>query len=625
MVRLTPDGKTVAFAGYRGGKRLVSIVDLSTGNYLRELLPDSELKLRDLNWADNRTLLMTISKTLSVNADVRARRKYEFSRIVAVDTDGGGQRILLMTQPNRQLVTGAELLRTQTGRPETVIMSSWNYLAVKQKDATGSRLAGGRKDAGWLYSLFEVSSRTGIGRALEAGTPFTLRWVVDGQGRAVGRSDWNPSDRDFQVVANSGGKWKAVYSSNSPDELQPEGLTADKSALVALGTRGGDRIRAWRIPLDGSEITLMFDGNEDVERMVEDRFTGAPAGFRLGGLEPTIHWLDPKLEAIQTTIGRAFPNKIVEIYDRSQDYGRILARVEGASSPPAYYLIDLAKGTADMVGEAYPELAAATLGTYRAIYYKARDGVTIPAYLTLPPGREPPGLPLVVLPHGGPQSRDDSGFDWWAQFIATRGYAVLQPQFRGSTGFGADLQRAGTREWGRAMQDDITDGVQSLVDEQIVDGSRVCIVGSSYGGYAALAGAAFTPDQFACAASINGIADLPSLQGYIRHRSGDESDELAAWQELVGRRYDDDLDAASPARSVQSIRVPILLIHGTDDTRVPFSQSESFAKLLKQHGKPHTLVKLQGEDHWLSTSSSRIEAMQALEGFLAAHLQAKTP
>lgn len=625
MVRLTPDGKVVAWVGYRDGQRLVSIYDVDARRYLRNIQPDKALKLRDLTWADNRTLLMTLSQTHTESRNPRSRRKYEFSRIFAVNSDGGPARILLMDDSARQWVTSAQLLRAQTGRPETVIMSSWDYLHSAHNEEIGSRLAYGRKDEGWLHSLFEVNTRTGTGKRLAAGTPFTMQWIVDGDGHPVARSEWNAAKHDFRVFANHNGGWKQLYAAEKPDELHPEALAADRQALIALGARGGSRIRAWRMPLDGSEISLLFEGDEDVQFIVEDRFSGAPAGLSLGGLEPTVHWLDPKLQATQATLGRTFSNKTVHIYNHSQDYSRVLARVEGARSPPVYYLIDLTKGTADTVGEAYPELRRAALGTHRAIRYQARDGVTIPAYLTLPPAREPTGLPLIVLPHGGPQGRDDSGFDWWAQFIATRGYAVLQPQFRGSTGFGADLQRAGTREWGRAMQDDIGDGVQHLIDQQVVDGSRVCIVGTSYGGYAALAGAAFTPDQFACAASINGITNLPGMLGYIKQRQGDESNTLAAWQELVGLPYQDQLDSTSPAHSVRSIRIPILLIHGTDDVVVPYSQSEGFARLLRQHGKPHTLIKLKGEDHWLSTGEARVQAMQALEAFLAEHLQDKMP
>ncbi len=625
LVRLTPDGKTVAWAGYRGDKRFVFILDLAAGKYLREIQADSELKLRDLDWADNRSLLLTLSRTSTIGGQSSARRKYEFSRTIAFDSDGGQGRVLLMDDPDRKWVTGAELLRLHTGQPETILMSSWDFQNTAFRESIGSRLTGGRKDEGWLYSLFEVNTRTGVGKTLASGTPFTQQWIVDARGRPVARSDWNPGSSDFRVLANDDGSWKVIYRADNNSELQPEGVMADGKSLIALGARGGNRVRAWQLPLDGSEITLLFEGDEDVEGIVEDRFTGAPAGLYLGGLEPTIHWLDPKLEAIRASLERAFPGSLLRIYDRSQDYGRVLTRIEGASSPPIYYLIDLVKGTADIVGEAYPELVGVALGAQQAMHFKARDDVMIPAYLTLPPGREPLGLPLVVLPHGGPSSRDDMGFDWWAQFLATRGYVVLQPQFRGSTGFGADLQRAGAREWGRAMQDDISDGIAMLVGQKIVDASRICIVGASYGGYAALAGAAFSPGQFACAVSVNGIANLPSMIGYLRDRAGDESNALAAWHELVGRPYEEDLASVSPAKAIEQIRAPILLIHGTDDTVVPFSQSDNFARLLKQHGKPHALVKLKSEDHWLSTSAARLQAMQAIEAFLAEHLRSKNP
>jgi dipeptidyl aminopeptidase/acylaminoacyl peptidase len=240
----------------------------------------------------------------------------------------------------------------------------------------------------------------------------------------------------------------------------------------------------------------------------------------------------------------------------------------------------------------------------------------------LPPDREPKKLPLIVFPHGGPQSRDDAGFDWWVQFLATRGYAVLRPQFRGSTGFGAELRRAGKRQWGQAMQDDLSDGVTSLVERGTVDPTRVCIVGASYGGYAALAGAAFTPELFACAASINGIADLPGMLGYLRNRYGDDSNALGAWEDLVGHSFSDELWEHSPTRSAANIRVPILLIHATDDTIVPFSQSKGFAEVLAEHGKTHELISLKGEDHWLSSASSRLQVLQVLETFLAKHLPA---
>jgi len=174
------------------------------------------------------------------------------------------------------------------------------------------------------------------------------------------------------------------------------------------------------------------------------------------------------------------------------------AKVGSRSAPATYYMVDFRKGTADIIDEDYPALAAVPLGTTESIWYKARDGADIPAYVTAPPGVPAKNLPMVVLPHDGPESRNyPSHFDWMAQFLATRGYVVFQPQFRGSTGFGEKHRKAGYRQWGGLMQDDITDGVKALIEQHVADPRRICIVGTGYGGYAALAGAAFTPDVYA--------------------------------------------------------------------------------------------------------------------------------
>jgi dipeptidyl aminopeptidase/acylaminoacyl peptidase len=172
------------------------------------------------------------------------------------------------------------------------------------------------------------------------------------------------------------------------------------------------------------------------------------------------------------------------------------------------------------------------------------------------------------------------------------------------------------------MQDDLTDGVRAMIERGIADPQRVCIVGASYGGYAALAGAAFTPGQYACAASVNGIADLAGMYGYLTDRYGQESDSLAEWKRVVGRLYAEDLSARSPTRSVAAIRIPILLVHGTNDIVVPISQSESFARALEEAGKPHRFIRLEGEDHWLSGAASRLRMLQELERFLGEHLSA---
>ena len=251
----------------------------------------------------------------------------------------------------------------------------------------------------------------------------------------------------------------------------------------------------------------------------------------------------------------------------------------------------------------------------------SRDKYALTAYLTVPPGAEEKNLPLVVMPHGGPEARDEPGFYWLTQFLASRGYAVVQPQFRGSTGFGKAHADAGRHQWGLRMQDDITDGVRALVDKGIADPRRVCIVGWSYGGYAALAGATFTPGMYACAVSIAGVSDLPEMVAQESRIEDGESDSFAYWRDHIGAANDPQVIAKSPARFAGAVRAPVLLIHGVDDTVVPISQSQHMARALRASPAPSELIELPGEDHWLMTSSaSRIRTLTELERFLGKYL-----
>lgn len=623
FVRLSPDGQKIAWANDPGGTPVVVIMDLATGRDLQRLQPPNA-KVRDLDWADNRTLIMSVSRSLTQSGSQIAEQRYEFQRFLAVDADSkdGKARSLLMEGAGRELVTSASLVNVHPAKPETVIMSTWNFSGTAYRQELGSRLSGGRKDSGYEYSLFEVNTRTGDGKLIETGTPWTDDWVVNAAGEAVARSDWNPETGTFSIFTKDGKSWKTVYSAAIDYELDLIGATPDGQQLLLRGSRGQDKFRIWSMPVGGGDFSVYYEHPEqDVTGVSMDRFSGAPVSYHIGGPVPKTVWVDPKMESMQKAVGKAFAGRIATVFDRSQDYKRIVARVESASQAPVYYLIDFNKGTADIIGETYPGLAEATLGTLETTSYRSRDGLEIPAYLILPPGRKPEKLPLVVLPHGGPYARDDQGFDWLAQFLATRGYVVLQPQFRGSWGFGAAHMRAGNRQWGRAMQDDITDGVKYLVDKGTADPARVCIVGGSYGGYAAVAGAAFTPDLYRCAVSINGVSDIPNLIGYERKHYGDDSSAYRGWKDLIGNPTDDELAKFSPARSIQTIKAPILLFHGTNDSVVPPSQSENFARLMAEGGRHADYVKLEGEDHWLSGSASRLKLLQLIEPFLASYLK----
>jgi dipeptidyl aminopeptidase/acylaminoacyl peptidase len=285
-------------------------------------------------------------------------------------------------------------------------------------------------------------------------------------------------------------------------------------------------------------------------------------------------------------------------------------------------MIDLNTNLATDIGPAYQGISARDVSEVKFISYAAVDGRKIPAFLTLPHGLSQKNLPLIVLPHGGPVAQDDPGFDWWAQALASRGYVVLQPEFRGSTGFGWAHLSAAFGEWGRKMQTDLSDGVRYLASQGLVDPKRVCIVGGSYGGYAALAGPTLDRGVYRCAVSVAGISDPQNFLNWRRGRQRtSDSISIRFWTRLMGEAGVDDpkLAAISPLRHAAEADAPILLIHGNDDTVVPIEQSEDMENALRSAGRPVTLVRLKSEDHWLSRSETRGQMLQATVAFLEAN------
>jgi dipeptidyl aminopeptidase/acylaminoacyl peptidase len=234
--------------------------------------------------------------------------------------------------------------------------------------------------------------------------------------------------------------------------------------------------------------------------------------------------------------------------------------------------------------------------------------------LTLPPGREAKNLPVILFPHGGPNARDEAEFDWWAQAFASRGYAVFQPNFRGSTGRSAVFRLAGNGEWGRKMQTDISDGLAELVRQGIVDPTRACIMGASYGGYAALAGVTLQHGLYRCSVAVAPVSDLKDFDATRYRESGDNKMVRSSWRELLGDPKN--FNEVSPRRHAAQADAPVLLIHGKDDTVVNFSQSQAMADALKDAGRPYEMVVLRQEDHWLSRSETRKQMLEAAMAFV---------
>ncbi|WP_353230929.1 prolyl oligopeptidase family serine peptidase [Novosphingobium sp.] len=357
-----------------------------------------------------------------------------------------------------------------------------------------------------------------------------------------------------------------------------------------------------------------------IDRVFQD------SGHRLTGyIERTAagngHFFDPRQDKVYQTTRRAFGDKRVLLTDSNAGFDRLLVKTEGPGDPETWWLINIATGHADPLGYSY-DLAPGNVGPMTMVPFTAADGLKMEGVLTLPPvtlapGRPAKGLPAVILPHGGPAAYDDIRFDWIAQAFAWRGYAVFQPNFRGSTGYGVAFQQAGDGEWGRKMQTDISDGLAELVRQGVVDPRRVCIVGASYGGYAALAGVTLQHGIYRCAVAIAGIGDLGRMIADDTTASNSDRMLIRNLKREIGSGRD--LQAISPVRFADKADAPILLIHGKDDTVVNFNQSTLMADALRRAGKPVEFVTLLAEDHWLSKGETRLQMLQASVEFVTRH------
>ncbi|MBL8552718.1 MAG: S9 family peptidase [Phenylobacterium sp.] len=609
---ISPGGQRIAILGGAPDRRAVSIATIDQPNLPRLELGDVEGV--SVRWAGDDHVLARIAFWDSFGP----RQAYRFERNVVVSTDGRAITRLLESDTLSRFLLEQPVFRVTAGdRPQAIVLG----LIEGSGDNTTKDSRMKRKEGEFLTALWRADPASGKGILLERGDYDTVAWSVDPAGQPRVRLDIDQINHRFSVYGKADGKgqWKQVWSGNSFKSRRYYHGYSTATDSIYLGMN--DKLVAKRLD-DGAETTFGQTSSQPSPSIIWDEYTDAPVGLSTGAERPNIEWFDAEIGSAHGVLARAFKSQSVRLWGWSRDRNRFLARVSSPTSPPTWFLYDRARKEVSPLGEEYPELKGAQLGSTRWITYKAADGLEIPGYLTLPPNADPSGkpLPLVVLPHGGPAVRDAYDFNIFAQFLATRGYAVLQPQYRGSWGFGQAFEDAGNGEWAGKMQTDLLDGVRALASQNLVDPNRVCIVGMDFGGYAALAGASLHPEAYRCAASIAGISDLGLFlveEGRLYGRDGGSSREL---REMLGGATRPNLDAASPARRAGSVKAPVLLIHGDKDTVVQLSQSQLMADRLKAAGKPYEFVVLEGENHYLTKSANRTRTLEALEAFLAKNL-----
>lgn len=592
---LSPDGNRVAILSQRNGDKVLFDYELATKTSKQTKL--GPIKVRDIFWASNAHIAVVQTMTGSSDQSRAGMREFLFVRVLDLQR---GTMVTLFENKKAY--------------------SRWFYSIPERVNINGKHQLVGVGLASNL-ALVMIDPATG-GITLLDHSAHARDWVVNAQGFPLARSEIDYGTKTWSLLLNEEGQWKKVFTDRYPKERYPNliCLSADGQGVVV------------RIPYneddeeDAGFVEFRPDGTRSEPMRLQGRSPWVlthPATKRFAGFSYRDDWIrydytDALLKKLSESASKAMPGYRVRLADMAEDPKKMLLYVEGADDAGTYFYIDFGSGNFQEVGKCYPELPADWISQKEKITYTASDGLRIEAFLTLPPHKDPRNLPLVVLPHGGPQARDDLGFDWMAATLATRGYAVLQPNFRGSSGYGYGFVQKGHGEWGKKMQTDLSDGIRHLAAQNTVDARRVAIMGASYGGYAALAGAAFESDIYRCAISISGVSDLKGmLTTTAIKQGGRDAGAYRYWSQFFGA--DADLNAVSPAYNAAKVKAPVLLIHGLDDTVVPFSQSTRMEDALKGAGKTVELVRLKGEDHWMSIETTRVDMIRAAVGFLEKH------
>jgi dipeptidyl aminopeptidase/acylaminoacyl peptidase len=611
---LSPNARYLAARVARKGKRDgVAVVDLTT-NSAKIVAGFSDSDVGAFDWISNDRLVYN-----AVDKNLGPGDVWNGPGLYAVNRDGGDFR---------------QLAARGTGMVREHSISSvlpWNTFLLPQRGAQDSSfiyVMSPKFESGEVDYINLLRLDTATGRATAVHRPaHTLEWLLDHQGEPrIAQA----LEREMSVIHYrdpATGQWRKVGQFNA---YTGEGKSFDPLAFGPDGTlyvtanAGRDKIALYRFDL--------ATGTRDVEPLVELQdydFNGSLViannkllGVRVLTDARSTVWFDAGMKALQQRVDTALPGMVnqISVAPRAET-AWVLVHSYSDTHPSTWNLFNTDTGKLNKVGDSYPAIDPARMGIQEALRYKARDGLEIPAMLTLPRGSARKNLPLVVLVHGGPYVRGGEWrFDPQAQFLASRGYAVLAPEYRGSTGFGSKHFRAGWKQWGLKMQDDIADGTRWAIKEGIVDPKRICIAGASYGGYATLMGLVNDPDLYKCGIDWVGVTDIGLLYtGHWSFRSDlTEGYKQYGMPELVGDVVKDaqQFKATSPLEQAARIKQPLLLAYGGSDRRVPLYHGRKFYDAVKLTNPNVEMVVYQEEGHGWTLPKNRIDFWSRVEKFL---------
>ncbi|WP_440905892.1 alpha/beta fold hydrolase [Catenovulum sp. SX2] len=609
LMAISPEGKKLAYRKTSDSQDIVVVYSLETNKTI------SAINVADVN---PRFIYFISEGNLIIKArDVETN----WSTAFVMDVGKGKVRQLLKPNPNNY-ASDDSFYHTESAVVGIDTEREHAFMPVDTKESVMGEL--------YKKHLMKVplNSRRSP-RTVERGDEHTIDYLLNLKGEVIVKEKYNQITNQHTIISIDGDKEVEIYSEIKPlERLSVVGTTPDAQYVVVAGINSQtNRESMFKLSLkDGSFAgELLAKKDKDVEYALMD-INRVIYGVRYAGFEPSYQFIDGELNKRVNTALKQLQGYSVGIESWTDDWSKIVILAEGNNSPGDYYLLGQT-GQLSFIASQRPNIKPEEINPVIEYSYKAQDGLNIPALLTTPVkhAQTMKNMPAIVLPHGGPQSHDKKGFDWLAQALASQGYAVIQPQYRGSDGFGYDFVEAGFGQWGQKMVTDITDSIAPLVKQQIIDPDKICIVGASYGGYAALAAAAKSSSQFKCVVSINGVTDLNYLFYIEVKHYGKYTASLDYLERLVGKSRKDTnyLDSISPTGLAKEYTMPILLLHGRNDDVVEVEHSRRLRDALNKEDKNVKYTELLREDHYLSRYESRIEALDNVLSFIKQHVPTK--
>lgn len=602
QLRQSPNGEKVAFLSSIEGRKVMVVQNLDgSDRYIQP--PIDTADIYDFVWANENRLLVKYELAIVRSQYVNFRNTE--TRLAAINADGSDFA---------WIVRPSKVKNSAGGRNEKHDNPMWQTEIIDMlPDEPNHILLSVDGDFNNQDEIRKIDIRSGRFKELEDGFRGVQHWKTDSQSEP--RFGWGVwEEKRIAYWKNLEGGWEQVSNADWFSRYGIYGFdeTPDHLIVSARSNEGKEGLYRLNIPSGQIVDTVYVSNVADIDRIVVD--DGKVVGASYIDDMRRYHYIDRKRAGLLRAMKKALPDYEISIEDFDHAAGRYLLLARTDREPGVYFQYDRkAKSLAQVTATrpAFPsQLSAAT----SEMKVPMRDGTEIPVFVTLPHGQEAKNLPAVVLVHGGPHARDDAEWDWWAQFLASRGYVVIKPNFRGSDGYGPAFRQAGYQQWSGLMQHDVTDATKQLIADGTIDPDRICIAGASYGGYAAMIGVIQEPDLYQCGITVNGANNIPRLKVQDAAYWG-----TANWRKNISLKGHSD-EEISPFHLAKKINRPVLVMASKDDTRIRVVDSENFHGRLKANDKDSTFVKIDDGGHGMDTKNSRLTLLTTMEKFLEKHI-----